>query len=182
MIQKIYSNIQDAYGRAEAVYGPFEEWCSGWSNECQKRKFERITEFMKYSKICTISDNCDQYRFESGHGSTDGFTITGYGSSIILADGATIGFQDSRIFIDLDGLNKGKNLRCRDFFELDYVKGLGYDFSARYAGINRDYDFDQNSHCTAWVLKHGNMDYLKTDSSGRCPDGRYLSDGNPRCK
>mgnify|MGYP002706498919 FL=1 len=25
-LQKIYSNLNDAFGRAEAVYGPFAEW------------------------------------------------------------------------------------------------------------------------------------------------------------
>ena len=47
-LQKIYSNLQDAFGRAEVVYDPYSNWCTGLSNDnCQKRIFERITEFMK---------------------------------------------------------------------------------------------------------------------------------------
>lgn len=32
-VQKLYSNLNDAFGRAQAVYGPFEEWFRGDSNE-----------------------------------------------------------------------------------------------------------------------------------------------------
>lgn len=33
-------------------------------------------------------------------------------------------------------------------------------------------------------MRYGNMDYLKTDSSGKCPDGKTILDGtsNITCK
>jgi len=41
-LQKIYSNLQDAFGRATAVYGPTDEWCTGLTSDaCHKRYFER---------------------------------------------------------------------------------------------------------------------------------------------
>ena len=49
-VKKIYSNLNDAFGRAEAVYGPVDEWCVGYSGSCKQRHFDRITEFMKISK------------------------------------------------------------------------------------------------------------------------------------
>ena len=64
-LQKIYSNLQDAFGRAEAVYGPYDEWFINDGNDSDKktkRTFERISEFMKYSKVCTIEDNCRRLR------------------------------------------------------------------------------------------------------------------------
>ncbi|MBR1942600.1 hypothetical protein IJ843_02555 [bacterium] len=53
-VKKIYSNLQDAYGRATAVYGPIDEWPTEGTlgNTCIKQKnlSERLTEFMKISK------------------------------------------------------------------------------------------------------------------------------------
>ena len=31
--------------------------------------------------------------------------------------------------------------------------------------------------CTNWVLEHGNRDYLKADSSGKCNDSNIILDG-----
>lgn len=30
-------------------------------------------------------------------------------------------------------------------------------------------------YCTYWVLRYGNMDYLKADATGKCPNGNQLS-------
>ena len=51
-VKKIYSNLNDAAGRAVAVYGKMDEWATLDSNSANqiKRRFERITEFMKVSK------------------------------------------------------------------------------------------------------------------------------------
>ena len=51
-VKKIYQNLNDAYGRAIAVYGPIEEWfVNDSTREAKvKRATERITEFMKISK------------------------------------------------------------------------------------------------------------------------------------
>ena len=48
-LQKIYSNLNDAVGRATAVYGPMEGWWTGTneSNEYGKMLAERLTDFLK---------------------------------------------------------------------------------------------------------------------------------------
>jgi len=53
-VKKIYQNLNDAFGRAEAVYGPFEEWFKNDnSNQDYAKRFAtRLTEFMKISKDC----------------------------------------------------------------------------------------------------------------------------------
>ena len=160
-LQKIYSNLQDAFGRATAVYGPTDEWCTGLElSACQKRYFERVTEFMKFSKQCTVSDNCS-LRFNTGS-TSEGNPMT-YG--VILADGATIDISASTnvnsgtatIMIDLDGVNKGANKACYDYFNLQYRPERGV-----YYKKNNNGDIISNcSDCTAWVLENGNMDYLK---------------------
>lgn len=30
-------------------------------------------------------------------------------------------------------------------------------------------------YCTRWVIDNDNMDYLKADETGKCPDGTQLS-------
>ena len=44
-VKKIYQNLNDAVGRAIAVYGPLDEWKSN-----ETRLGDRITEFMKLSR------------------------------------------------------------------------------------------------------------------------------------
>ena len=36
--------------------------------------------------------------------------------------------------------------------------------------------------CTGWVINTGNMDYLKADRTGKCPNGKQLSWTNTSCK
>ncbi len=185
-LQKIYSNLNDAFGRAEAVYGPFDEWCSGLSNDnCNKRFFERITEFMKYSKVCTISDSCTL--FDSGNSSEGNRAAY----SVILADGSTIGFKIEyysntslsrlRVHIDLDGMSKGANRQCHDYFQVYILPKKGLTYSTN---ENSQY----SAFCTAWILRNGNMDYLKTTQSdqigGKCPDNKTILNWttNTTCK
>ena len=158
-LQKIHSNLNDALGRAVVVYGPVDTWCTGLSNaDCKKRHFERITEFMKYSKSCTVS-TCTG-KFDTG--SSEGEAMR-YG--VILADGATIDISGSdgvgTILIDLDGLNKGANKHGVDYFKLDYdstgdVRAYGHSDS--------DVPNSGTWSSTDWVIRHGNMDYLKCAS------------------
>ena len=51
-VMKVYSNLNDAFGRAEAVYGSVDEWFSGDANATAQatRAGERLSEFLKVSK------------------------------------------------------------------------------------------------------------------------------------
>ncbi len=183
-LQKIYSNLQDAFGRAEAVYGPYDEWFINDGNnndKIEKRIFERITEFLKYSKACTVTE-CSAV-FDKGSNSGGSNTTAKY--NVILADGSTIGFhannwkeQPFKVLIDIDGLNKGPNIACKDYFTFVYNatnKNFTHDFGD--INYNSTLDYQHSSKCTAWVLVNGNMDYLKTGSDGKCPDGQRLQFG-----
>ena len=183
-LQKIYSNLQDAFGRATAIYGPTDEWCSGLNDaNCSKKFFERLTEFMKYSKQCTISDNCSLLMETSG---LSGGHIIRHG--VILADGTAVdiyGYSNGEayIWIDIDGLNKGANKACFDCFQFHYKNEKCYISGKTRA--RGDYpNINYSCECTAWVLDFGNMDYLKVDSSGKCPDGKTILNWttNTTCK
>ena len=186
-LQKIYSNLQDAFGRAEAVYGPYDEWFINDGNDSDKktkRTFERISEFMKYSKVCTIEDNCSFKEFDSAHKDTGGMSVK-YG--LILADGSTIGFYADRILIDIDGFSKGPNSSCKDYFQIhyeDYSRSLTHDTDLiKYNSMSDIYNH-YSAPCTAWVIVNGNMDYLKVGNDGKCPDGKTILNWitNTTCK
>ena len=171
-LKKVYSNLEDAFGRATAVYGPLDEWFNGLSEDKDKteRIGERLSEFMKVSKNCKMQKGC----YVAGSGDSDWYQF-------VLADGTSVLIiYDSKfsylvIAVDIDGLNKGQNTNGYDRFDFHvndnglspysraYVSGqLGYTCATLGGG-----DF-----CAAWVIDFGNMDYLKVDKNGLCPDGK----------
>ena len=169
-LQKIYSNLQDALGRAEAVYGPCDEWCGVPDENCEKRHFERITEFMKYSKRCTIN-NCSSFKFNENFNGSDGEPMR-YG--VILPDGAAINIGIGDIRIDIDGFNKGKNTNCYDYFIVSYNTTQGI-YTSEDSGddavmTTSSGDIFSGSSsaaykCAHWIIENGNMDYLKKCSN-----------------
>ena len=177
-VKKIYQNINDAMGRAVAVYGPVEGWFINDANATAQttRAGERLTEFMKLSKNCKMTKGC----YNSGSGSSTFYEA-------ILADGTTFGisswFSGSfsiRFVFDIDGKNKGRN-------------SWGYDTFSFYASNYTKYSFEPDDPgtyqygastilsscpgdgCAKWIIDYDNMDYLKLDSSGKCPNGSVLN-------
>ena len=151
-VKKIYSNLEDALGRAQAVYGPYDEWCPSTITSsdivpCSKKMAERVTEFLKISKNCEFAVN------KGCFSKSNVFDVDGsvYGPSVdssaeyykvVLADGTSLAFRTRMILIDIDGPNKGKG-QCQ---------------------TNMSGDFDNNYDLYAWIIYNENMDYLK------CPD------------
>ena len=201
-VKKIYSNINDAMGRAEAVYGPVEEWFQNDTTEtAQSTRFgERVSEFMKVSKTCgTSSKGC----FTSGavkngiSGTADSMEAGSSFYKIITADGTAISFRyanvnsnDKRlvIHVDIDGAQKGSYTLGKDVFEFQRYLGSERSYIEP-AGESWDSNFSacislKNSACTHWIIANDNMDYLKADASGKCPNGRTILNGttNTSCK
>ncbi len=176
-VKKIYSSLMDAYGRAEAIYGPIGDWCKSGiyeSDECVEIFMNRFIEFMKVSKVEGDFAN-DGYAVLS-----DGTTLR-YGTWWYGEDSAYV--QNGKLYymigVDIDGQNKGKNNNGQDLFYFDITsQGVVPD------GVVRlDYDDDLNlerlqnfcfnmKYGTQWILQNDNMDYLKVDSEGNCPDGK----------
>ena len=166
-VKKIYQNLNDAFGRAEAVYGPFDEWFVNDTTNAQKSKRfgERMTEFMKISK-----DNGDY--------------------SYILSDGAGLGFRNmissdfessdyitgatyfGCIWVDIDGPNKGKNKDGNDKFIFDVTDQGIYPEGLSENDLSQCFN---NGYCTRWVVEKGNMDYLKADNSGKCKNNNSIT-------
>ena len=159
-VKKIYQNLNDAAGRAVAVYGKMDEWImlDSSSEDQEKRRFERITEFMKVSK----SNASNQ--------------------TAILADGTLLKFSQisssecgtdkmmydnlqycGEILVDIDGNNKGKNEFGVDIFYFNIsTDGIIVPNDGGFnTGDEACIDGGGSMYCTRWVVENENMDYLK---------------------
>ena len=190
-LKKVYSNLQDAFGRAEAVYGPYNEWFqtdTTWATQTT-RFAERVGEFLKVSKNCghNVNGTCmttGQYKNIAGTHYV-GTPVSADNYSLILADGTSVLFSPSYIYVDIDGPTKGLFKYGVDLFEfrVDSTNGLHYI---------KDYDNGITTcigegagvyGCEVWVIQNGNMDYLKADKTGKCPNGKVLNyTTNTSCK
>ncbi len=192
-VKKIYQNLNDAFGRAEAVYGPYDTWFINDADDTAKNKRtgERLTEFMKVSKDCKQLEN--QGCFTSGNSKEfDGDNYSDYDSGtvlyrIITADGTSLAITNGgkAITVDIDGPNKGAYTVGKDLFhfKIDNDLGLvpeGYDRA--FANLIADIMI-KGTVATAWIIKYDNADYLKfKNNSGLCPNGTTVTEANPRCK
>ena len=169
-VKKIYSTLNDAYDRAQVVYGDV----AGWYNYAISQAGEdvdsdtlvnnlfinRISEFMKASKG-EYSDSLtiilpDKIEFVIWPSSPNESIY--YNNQIYVGD----------ILVDLDGFNKGKNLRGHDQFKFDMTDQGIYPEGIADNKIN--YVFNDYAGHSKWILENDNADYLKADESGKCND------------
>ncbi|MBR2525463.1 type II secretion system protein [bacterium] len=205
-VKKIYQNLQDAFGRAEAVYGPYGEWLIGVSGDQAqaKRIGERMTEFMKLSKTCGVAANqgcwtataikCRNGRSQSGKPdeNTNSYkVITADGTSLILSS-----FSGGSIQVDIDGPSKGPNKLGSDVFSFLIDNSLGVIPKGTSTWQNGTLTFESllsdlmgyGHYCTLWVVNYDNADYLKfssvSGSTATCTGGtaNAVTETHPRCK
>jgi len=188
-VKKIYSNFEDALGRAQAVYGPISEWFQNDNNgsAVTKRFAERMIEFMKVSKDCGFNSGCftsGKYSFLPYTGmSSAGMDINAANNyyKVILSDGTSMAFSrpghvdnaisDFDIAFDIDGPNRGSYIMGKDVFIMciDVINN----------SIELDDLFitecpDTGLWCFYWVIKNDNMDYTKIDSNGKCKNNSSI--------
>lgn len=211
-VMKLYSNLQDAFGRATAVYGPMDEWFTGLtSNDTMANKIgERMVDFMKVTKTCGTSINKGCFSSKKNCPlvgtcatvSTDNQVGNPF-YKVVTADGTSVAFlvsnstcsqvsgQQSHIcgyvYIDIDGPTKGMNTFGKDVFQffIDSDMGIvphGSEINSAdtqeklIAGL-------RSGSQSGWVVKNGNLDYLKIDATGKCPNGKVLNwSTNTSCK
>ena len=171
-VKKIYQNLNDAYGRATAIYGQFDEWFKTDNTYAlQATRFgERMTEFMKVSKTCGLDINkgCfsagplleyDGSVFDEGVYNND--KMTDY-YKIITADGTSIAFTSYNtsyaIYVDIDGPNKGKNRIGEDRFTFDVDNSGVYPHCSNCTEKTGAFEYYDTY---VWVIMNDNMDYLK---------------------
>ena len=192
-VMKVYSNLNDAFGRAQAVYGPVEEWVQLDNDSTSQitRIGERVSEFLKVSKTCGVTTNQSCFSSKTLISNLDGTNTASHNPDAnasyyksVLADGSSVGFvkinDEVLIVVNIEGSTKVATWGKNTFgFALDNSNGViprPSEFSTTC--------FSKGVACTPWVIKYGNMDYLKVDSSGKCPNGKTILDGttNTSCK
>lgn len=198
-LNKIYSNLNDAVGRAQAVYGPVEEWLSGKTDEQKKLIFyERMSEFMKVQKTCA-PNTAGCFTKSQGNALKSGFSVTDTPQAfyqVILADGTSVSLfpyfgngncqEDGcyNFYVDIDGPTKGSYTWGKDIFV--FVGGSKDGLISSWASSNatlRSNCFKFGNTCSSWVIQNNNMDYIKADSNGKCPNGKVLDwTTNTSCK
>ena len=189
-VMKTYSMLNEANDRAIATYGPISSWKSQPS--CYQTThhaldycyLKRIAEFMKVTKSCNFYDeNYDPDCLRETGTITEGYY------RMKVADGLVIASDESDwdcsdtygkysdvclhdIEIDINGSNKGKDEWGQDCFKFMVSDSVGvvpfYDWDSVESGISAC--LQHKSNCSWWVIEYGNLDYLKTDSTGKCND------------
>ena len=211
-LKKIHSNLEDAFGRATAVYGPVEDWCVNDSSKesCNNRIASRLKDFLKLSKDCNTSRGCFSGGYVkdlNGSNASDEFDNCIIScNKFILTDGTSIAtlchnknFTNSyanedlssplrnigaTFIVDIDGPNKGKYQYGTDIFQFYLTKTAVVSACIQSSTCGEDIvdNCFNKGRCTGWIFETGNMDYLKADRNGKCPNGTTLSWENTSCK
>ena len=191
-VKKIYQNLQDAFGRAEAVYGPYDTWfINDTTYEAKnKRAGERITEFMKVSKDCKQLEN--QGCFTSGKSKelpgTDAVEFDkGNNYKIITADGTSISIDFCGMIVDIDGPNKGAYTYGKDLFWFEITNSNIVTHGSQFAFYEIVSDlYSGGKTASTWIIRYDNADYLQFQSvsgeTATCKNGNTVTESHPRCK
>ena len=209
-LKKVYSNLEDAVGRSEAVYGPMSDWGMGSpnGNDDATKVAERLGDFLKVSKTCGLTTNsaCLSTSLKDLSGNTvpiyDGYDPASgnstYTYKYILADGTGLGIKATSgkiaLTVDLDGPNKGASTLGKDIFTF-YISSGGMGEGRNWTlttdafidGLTSVADltsyFKTGKYLATWVIQNDNMDYLKA-TEGKCKNNtsRVLSWTNTSCK
>ena len=198
---KVHQNLNEALARATIAYGPIFDGVDGsvplWFRDLDNvddkmtRFGKRMTKYLKVQKDCgSNGSGC----FKSGNitflGGTDS-KIAVKGHKVILADGTSVSFEHCWMHVDIDGPNKGKNQYGDDIFLLAVsndgrlIVGNQEKASAAqqtFAKLLSACKQGNGTWASTWVLRYGNMDYKKVNSSGKCTNGTTPTESNPRCK
>ena len=179
-VKKLYQNLDDAVGRAQAVYGPMNEWfVNDASATAQITRFgDRLTEFMKVSKNCNVTTNqkCfspSNVTYISGSSTLGDIDGSNTSYKFVLADGTSValerqGTNSYYVYFNIDGI-KGKNKIGADVFSVSVnANSPENPISTYQASVGDILTTGNGMGATSWVLNYDNMDYLKAGTNGKC--------------
>ena len=188
-VKKIYSSLNEAFDRAQAIYGDYDTWFINLDDNesISTRQAKRITEFMKISKDCGYegkgcfsSAKIKDLRGEVSETYLDGAEVM---YAVTTADSMSLNFYASvGVYVDIDGPNKGKNQAGSDIFvfqtdrETNMIYPAGQrNFDSMTDEEKKEATFGTGEMAALWVIQNDNLDYLKADSDGKCPNGKQLN-------
>ena len=139
-LKKVYSNLNDAMTRVDAVYGPLSDNSPG-----PYVYAERLADFLKVSKTC--GDSVNQGCFSKNYKYLNGTVYAGFDGNggndtssrlykYLLADGTSLGvYMATAVYyfvVDIDGPTKGPATLGKDVFEFFIVDPLATDTDGTY--------------------------------------------------
>ena len=133
--------------------------------------------YLQFPRVL-LSQDVSIYVAMNGNNGDKGFCTSHRRSS------GNIGTDCGYMIVDIDGPSKGKNAWGIDYFEFAITKNDGIVPKVSFEGpysMSLQTCFS-SAKCADWVLKKGNLDYLKVDSSGNCTDGTPLTWERGSCK
>ncbi len=138
---------------------------SASSNFCS-----HLIEHLKVGKNCGTDGGCFSDKSPSrGAGVSDSFDYIedryDFECSFILDNGVSVAVAGNTVFLDIDGPNNGGNIIGNDLFRGTIDSNGSITFAG---GGDRDEDsegFAIGYQPLMWIIKNGNMDYLKCASS-----------------
>ena len=189
-VRKIYSELQAAYSGVVAQYGSPGYWFSDKETQANTTRIfaRRFIKNLQVKKDCEFSDGClKENDFMNAEDSYYKVVLkSNMAIAIFLRDGEGISgsmntsdlqnsyeYKLGYIIVDVDGSNQGFNRRDMDIFRFVIL-----DTDIKPDGLssgNKNELFLDAGYTTAWVIKNGNMDYL------RCMD-ELTSGSKKTCK
>ena len=211
-VKKIYQNLTDALGRAEAVYGPVNEWLASSYDiaQAENRFKERMTDFMKISKDCgrTTTGCIPNVTYKDLSGSDAENVYSNGDQKVLLADGTAMDIRlgsldctDSNkeasdtdspiskscgyVIVDIDG-TKGANTFGKDMFYF-YITADGiYPFGTKYDIYGKDNNALKENCFAVGGCSGWIIENGNMDylkvTEGKCSNGTILSWENTTCK
>ena len=151
-LRSVYHDLEVAYSKAVAEYGPYEQW----GNDKQKV-------LMKYIKANSCGNSTINSCYPSG--------ITGNATSYYkyeLENGVGISLTTSldNIYVALSGAT-GKKTFGKNIFKFAYSDSnqiYPYGKDSDRTTSNGKYNGGSQEKATNWVITNGNMDYLRCES------------------
>ena len=161
-------------------------------------KTETLESFMqkmdiKKKKDCGLNDKKGECWWDKKYITKTSFGLDKYASEyytfIDKHNNAVYVYKDPYwgflMVYDVNGKDKGPNTRGEDIFyfqtgpdNIEFVPGGEDQLASNKRLANGCFKY---RYCTAWVVRTGNMEYMKADEHGVCPNGRHLSWYNTKC-
>lgn len=184
-LRKTYEILDTAFANAVAENGIVATWGS------TAGMWNVVSPYMKFMKKCGTGTGCwankKAYDISGTQSNHNMDTNTDFYKGI-LVNGVSIAMLDAggyvEIMVDVNGPDKGLNKYGDDIFDFEVSYDTYYSDESRYNTVMPSFTLEpvdpsdcysnSGTYCTAWAIKFGNMDYLKTDSDGKCSNGKTL--------
>lgn len=168
-----------AYSEQEGI------WHEGVEEPTTAEMWDTVSSQLKLTENCKRNNGCWKNAKILKRNNTESnlniYSNSEYAKGILI-NGASIAIRhdgegQGNIYVDVNGPEKGMQKFGDDVFLFEFREdGTVKPFN----NINFS---GQGDGFTSWALMYGNLDYLKADSSGECPDGTDLSDDeNHTCR